>query len=88
MHEAKMLVGGDWVDAKSGQTLPVENPANREVFGAIPRGAATDVEIAVKAANDAFAAWSRVAPRERGALLMRIADRLAERQEEIGRAHV
>ncbi|MEK9719731.1 MAG: aldehyde dehydrogenase family protein [Quisquiliibacterium sp.] len=83
MHEAKMLVGGDWVDAKSGQTLPVENPANREVFGAIPRGAATDVEIAVKAANDAFAAWSRVAPRERGALLMRIADRLAERQEEL-----
>jgi acyl-CoA reductase-like NAD-dependent aldehyde dehydrogenase len=83
MHNAKMLIGGRWVDALSGQTLPVENPATRESFGAIPRGATADVELAVRAAGDAFAAWSRIAPRERGALLMQVAERLAQRQEEL-----
>jgi len=84
-HDAKMLIGGAWVDAASGRTLPVENPATRAVFGSIPRGASPDVDRAVAAAAAALPAWRRVAPRERGRLLSRIAERLAARQEEIAR---
>jgi acyl-CoA reductase-like NAD-dependent aldehyde dehydrogenase len=83
MQQAKMLIDGQWVDSISGQVLPVQNPANREQFGTIPRGAAQDVELAVAAATRAFPSWSRMVPRERGRLLSQVADRLAQRQEEL-----
>ncbi len=72
--EARMLVGGKWVGAESGETLGVENPANRQVFARVPRAGAADVDRAVAAAEAAFPAWSRVVPRERGRLLGRIAE--------------
>jgi len=84
-REARMLIGGHWVQAASGQTLPVENPADRAVFASIPRGAGADVDRAVAAAAAAFPGWRRVAARDRGRLLARIAERLEARHEEIAR---
>jgi acyl-CoA reductase-like NAD-dependent aldehyde dehydrogenase len=80
-----MLIDGAWVPAKTGETILVENPANRQPIASVPRGRAEDVEAAVAAAASAFPAWSRVAPRERGRLLLRIADVLELRAEEIAR---
>ncbi len=79
----QMLIGGSWTAAQSGETLLVENPANRQPIAAVPRGAAADVETAVAAASAAFPAWSRVPPRERGRLLQRIADQLKREAEAI-----
>ncbi len=61
------------------------NPANRRAIAEIPRGGAADVDLAVKAAAKAFPAWSRVAPRERGRIMLRIADALEARAEELAR---
>src|SRR5262245_39099181 len=80
-----MLIGGKWVDSASGEVLEVENPAHRRPIAEVPRGRAQDVELAVKAAADAFPAWSRTVPRERGRLLARIADTLEARVEELAR---
>jgi betaine-aldehyde dehydrogenase len=80
-----MLIDGAWVPAKSGETILVENPANRQPIAVVPRGRAEDVAAAVDAAASAFPAWSQVAPRERGRLLLRIADVLEQRAEEIAR---
>ncbi|MGB8246048.1 MAG: aldehyde dehydrogenase family protein, partial [Pseudolabrys sp.] len=80
-----MLIGGKWVDGASGEVLEVEDPAHRRPIGEVPRGRAEDVERAVKAAADAFPAWSRTIPRERGRLLARIADALEARVEELAR---
>ncbi|MDO9713062.1 aldehyde dehydrogenase family protein [Paracraurococcus lichenis] len=80
-----MLVGGDWVLATSGETILVENPANRQPIAAVPRGRAGDVAAAVAAALAAFPDWSRIPPRERGRALLRIADVLEGRAEEIAR---
>ena len=55
----QMLVGGEWVDSASGETIAVENPGNRTVLGYVPRGDVEDVERAVRAAESAFASWSR-----------------------------
>jgi len=85
LKKARMLIGGQWVDSAAGEILTVENPANRMPIAEIPRGRAEDVERAVKAAADAFPAWSRVAPRERGRLLQKIADALEARVEELAR---
>jgi betaine-aldehyde dehydrogenase len=84
-RQARMLIGGAWVESASGQTLPVENPAKRTVIGQIPRGNADDVERAVQAAAKAFPDWSRVVPRERGKLLLKIADVLESKIEDLAR---
>jgi betaine-aldehyde dehydrogenase len=85
LKQAKMLIGGEWVGSASGETLTVQNPANRTPIAEIPRGRAEDVDRAVKAAAAAYPAWSRVAPRERGKLFQKIADALEARVEELAR---
>src|SRR5215210_337551 len=81
----QMLIGGQWCDALAGETLVVENPGRREPIGTVPRARAAGVDRAVAAAAAAFPAWSRTVPRERGRVLLRIADALEERLEELAR---
>jgi betaine-aldehyde dehydrogenase len=85
LRHVRMLIDGAWVDSLSGMTLTVENPAKRRLIATIPRGDAADVEGAVEAAARAFPAWSKVAPRERGRLLLRVADKMEAEAEEIAR---
>jgi acyl-CoA reductase-like NAD-dependent aldehyde dehydrogenase len=85
LKKERMLIGGKWVDSASGEWLKVEDPAHRRPIAEVPRGRSEDVARAVKAATDAFPAWSRTVPRERGRLLSRIADVLEGRVEELAR---
>jgi acyl-CoA reductase-like NAD-dependent aldehyde dehydrogenase len=85
LRQVRMLIDGSWVDSLSGVTLTVENPAKRNPIATIPRGDAADVASAVKAAARAFPAWSKVAPRDRGRLLLRIADKMEAEVEGIAR---
>ncbi|HYZ23353.1 MAG TPA: aldehyde dehydrogenase family protein, partial [Rhodopila sp.] len=85
LRQAKMLIDGAWVDAASGATLTVENPGRRTPIATIPRGGAEDVDRAVRAAQRAFPAWAKVPPRQRGRMLLRIADMLEARVEEMAR---
>lgn len=80
---SKMLIGGEWVDTQSGEALDVENPATRSPIARVPRGNALDVDRAVAAGLSAFASWRTVPPRERGRILLQIADHLDHRAEEI-----
>jgi delta 1-pyrroline-5-carboxylate dehydrogenase len=70
----RMLIRGEWVGSASGEWLEVEDPAHRRPVAEVPRGRSQDVACAVKAAADAFPAWSRTVPREHGRLLARIAE--------------
>jgi acyl-CoA reductase-like NAD-dependent aldehyde dehydrogenase len=85
LRQARMLIGGAWADSLSGEVLAVENPAKRQPIAEIPRANAADADRAVEAAARAFPAWSRMAPRERGRLLSRIAEALEARAEELAR---
>jgi aldehyde dehydrogenase len=78
-HVYGQFVGGRWVEGHSGRTIPLENPATREVLAHIQAGDATDVNRAVEAAAAAFPAWSRSSSAERQTLLLAIADRLRAR---------
>ncbi|MBM3561305.1 MAG: aldehyde dehydrogenase family protein [Alphaproteobacteria bacterium] len=82
----KMLIADEWVTSANGQLLTVENPANRQPVAVIPRGGSEDVDRAVAAAGKAFPEWSRMAPRDRGRILAKIAEAFEARVEEIGRA--
>ena len=85
LRHVRMLIDGKRVDAVSGQVLTVENPGRRTPIATIPRGAAEDVDRAVQAAHRAFPGWSRTVPRQRGRLLLRIAEALEARIEELAR---
>ncbi|HEY1261215.1 MAG TPA: aldehyde dehydrogenase family protein [Stellaceae bacterium] len=85
LRRARMLIGGAWVESRSGDVLVVENPADRRPIAEIPRGRAADVDAAVTAAARAFPAWSKVVPRDRGRLLLRIAEAMEAKTEEIAR---
>jgi acyl-CoA reductase-like NAD-dependent aldehyde dehydrogenase len=56
LSDGTQLIGGEWVPARSGETLPVENPATGEVLAHVPRSRDEDVADAVAAAADAFPA--------------------------------
>jgi acyl-CoA reductase-like NAD-dependent aldehyde dehydrogenase len=85
LRRARMLIDGAWVDSMSGRFLSVENPAKRCPIAEVPRGDTADVNGAVEAAARAFTAWSKVAPRDRGRMLLRIAEVLETRSEELAR---
>ncbi len=70
----KMFIDGTWCPSADNRLLAVEAPGTREIIANIPRGSSEDVDRAVKAAAKAFPAWSKVAPRERGRMLQKIAD--------------
>ena len=84
-RHASMLIDGTWTGSASGAVLSVENPAKRRPIADIPRGAAEDVDRAVQAAQKAFQGWSKTPPRQRGRMLLRIAEALEARIEEMAR---
>jgi acyl-CoA reductase-like NAD-dependent aldehyde dehydrogenase len=85
LRHPRMLIDGAWVDSMSGRLLSVENPAKRRPIAEVPRGDTADVNGAVEAAARAFTAWSKVAPRDRGRMLLRIAEVLETRSAELAR---
>lgn len=81
----QLLIGGRWRDASSGECFDVANPATEQVICSVPRAQATDVDACVSAAAEAFRSWKQVAPRERGKLLMAVADAIEAEHESLSR---
>jgi phenylacetaldehyde dehydrogenase len=81
----KLLIDGDWVEAKSEQTFQTFDPATGNLLAECARGDEVDIDRAVKAARRAFetGAWSRMTASERGRLIWRLGDLLLENLEEI-----
>ena len=85
MSQYKMWIAGKWVDAESGKTYPVYNPATELEFARIPLGSKSDVDKAVIAARKAFPMWSKKPQAERSQIAMKIAALIRENAEEFGR---
>jgi len=73
-------IGGEWVDAASGETFESTSPADGETIGVFPRSAAEDVDRAVEAAKAAFEEWRLVPAPKRGEILFDLA-RVLEREK-------
>ena len=80
-------IDGRSEDAADGATFETVDPSTGRVFGEVAAGGAEDIDRAVRAARRSFEAgvWSRVAPAERKAVLLRFADLLEEDLETIAR---
>jgi aldehyde dehydrogenase (NAD+) len=82
----KCFIGGRWVEPQSGRRLPIEDPSRGITIGEIARGEAADIDAAVEAAERALGGeWGRLTATERGRLLMRLADLVRDRVEELAR---
>ena len=81
----QQFIGGDFVDAASGETADVENPANGQVIAKVPASSDEDVDRAVNAAEKAFESWKNTTPQDRSLMLLKIADALEAAADEIGR---
>ena len=80
----QMFIGGRWLAARDGRTLPVVAPADGEAFDQIPRGTAHEVDLAVAAARAALdGPWGRLAATERGRILMKIGDAVLAHEDEL-----
>ncbi len=81
----QQFIGGEFVDAAGGETLDVENPANGQVIARVPKSGAEDVDRAANAAARAFESWSQTTPQERSLALLKLADSIDSRADELGR---
>jgi betaine-aldehyde dehydrogenase len=77
------LIGGKAADPVEGGSEDVVNPANGETIAEAPLSTKADVDAAVAAAKDAFEGWATTPPGERARALLRIADLIEEKGEEI-----
>ena len=83
MDAFQNVVDGQLVDSLSGETYDVIDPTSGDVYATAPLSGAEDVDRAYQAADRAFEQWGRMPPRDRAGALLKIADAVEDRVEEI-----
>src|SRR5919108_6141203 len=79
----KNYIGGEWVDAASGETFESTSPATGQTIGVFPKSGAADVDRAVEAAKAAYEDWRLVPAPRRGEILFRFARLLMEHKDDL-----
>jgi succinate-semialdehyde dehydrogenase/glutarate-semialdehyde dehydrogenase len=79
----QLFIGGTWVDAADGATMPVDNPATGEVVCHVADAGAKDAQLAVDAAVRVQEEWAATAPRARSEILRRAHDIIISRTDEL-----
>jgi betaine-aldehyde dehydrogenase len=83
MKKLNNFINGKSVESKSGESTTLINPATGAAFATAPKSNAADVDAAFKAADDAFAHWRDSTPSTRQRALLKIADAIENRADEI-----
>jgi len=85
IRQTNMLIGGKWVESRSGKRFSTINPVNEQVIAEVAEGSVEDVDAAVKSARAAFDSgpWSRMDARDRGRLMNKLADLIEANLEEL-----
>ena len=79
----QLFINGHFVDAEDGDTLATHNPHDNSVIAHVAMAGRADVDKAVRAAQAAFPAWSRMAAADRGRILLRLADLIEANADEL-----
>ncbi len=88
MELKKNYINGEWVPALSGKTRKVINPANGEVIAETAEGGAEDAKLAITAAKEAFygkGEWRRMDSQKRADIILKIAELMEKRRDELAR---
>ena len=81
----KLFIDGEFVDAEARGRIPVLNPHDNSLIVEVSEAQKADVDRAVEAARKAFPAWAKLAPMDRGRLLLKLADAIEANAEELAR---
>jgi betaine-aldehyde dehydrogenase len=81
----QLFIGGRFVDALSGETLPTLNPHDNSTIADVAMAGVADVNRAVEAATAALPAWRKQAAADRGRILLKLADLIEANAEELAR---
>ena len=79
----KHFIGGEWVDAEGGATFEDLNPLDDSLYALAAKGTGDDMRRAVAAAKAAFPAYRGTTPTERERLLLRVAEIMEKRQNDL-----
>ena len=86
LKKYKMFINGEWVNSDTKKTFETLNPESNKPWAVVPEASASDVDIAVKAAQNAFEGeWPKLLPKERARYLRMIGDKLRENAEHLGK---
>ena len=90
LNQYKMFIGGEWVEAASGEHFPSDNPYTGQPWASIPRGGAADAARAVEAAHMALTGgeWPKFNATKRGALLRKLGDLITEHSKALAETEV
>jgi phenylacetaldehyde dehydrogenase len=82
---ARLLIGGQWLDAESDARIPVIDPATGVEVTSVPDAGRADVDKAVAAAREAFerGPWATMVPARREALIWRLAELIDQNADEL-----
>jgi acyl-CoA reductase-like NAD-dependent aldehyde dehydrogenase len=85
LRPGKLLIGGEWRNAVSGETFSTINPSNGQTLTQVAKGDAADVDLAVRAARRALeeGPWAKMSAAERGRLVWKLGDLVAARLDEV-----
>mgnify|MGYP002621302999 CR=1 FL=1 len=83
MNAYRLFVNGQWVDAVSGETYRIVNPANGQTVATAALGDERDAERAADAAHRAFRAWANTPAPQRADVLLRIYEGMLAHAEEL-----
>lgn len=84
LFRQQCYINGNWVDAASGETIDVTNPATGEVLGTIPKMGAQETKDAIAAANAAWPAWRAKTAKERAGILRKWFELMMANQDDLG----
>jgi aldehyde dehydrogenase (NAD+) len=82
-YQTRLFIGGQFVDALDGARFATLNPHDGSVLAEVAEAKAADIDRAVEAATRALPAWGRLAAADRGRILLRLADLIESRTEEL-----
>ena len=85
LFRQQAYIDGTWLDADSGQTIQVTNPATNEVMGSVPKMGAAETRRAIEAADHALPAWRALTAKDRANKLRRWFELMIENQDDLGR---
>ncbi|WAX77682.1 gamma-aminobutyraldehyde dehydrogenase [Streptomyces sp. KMM 9044] len=88
LRRLRNYIGGAFRDAADGRTTEVVNPVTGEAYATAPLSGQADVDAAMTAAAEAFPGWRDTTPAERQKALLKVADAIEERAEELVAAEV
>jgi succinate-semialdehyde dehydrogenase/glutarate-semialdehyde dehydrogenase len=77
-------IDGKWIEADSGKTIVVKNPATGEAIGEVPAMGTAETKRAIEAANRAWPAWRAMLAKDRAAILRKLNDLMLANAEDLG----